>query len=104
MTSRHVNARLNDLNDPLSKLLNGCEPPADNGKEAFFGEYLLKIVTSPKVVTAPPMGKYLWRCKDGDREVHVTSCLGVGSDGRVYVQIENSATGIPYDECVKVSE
>jgi hypothetical protein len=42
--------------------------------------------------------KYIWRAKDGDHIVEVIKILGKGSDGLVYVQIEGSNTGIPFNE------
>ena len=46
-------------------------------------------------------GKYIWRAKSDDKIVVVTEYLGKGSDGRDYVRIEGSATGIPLDELTK---
>jgi len=46
-------------------------------------------------------GKYIWKAKSGDQEVVVLSALGTGPDGRLYVKIEGSNTGIPFDECHK---
>ena len=43
-------------------------------------------------------GKYIWHAEDGDRPVVVESYLGE-QDGRHYVRIEGSTTGIPFDEC-----
>lgn len=47
------------------------------------------------------LGHYIWQSKTGDQPVVVVSVLGVGPDERIYVQIEGSQTGIPFDECRK---
>lgn len=44
-------------------------------------------------------GKYNWKASDADRIVTVIKALGKGPDNREYVQIEESSTGIPWDEC-----
>jgi hypothetical protein len=46
-------------------------------------------------------GEYVWKNKDTDIPVMVTAFLGKGPDGRDYVQIEGSTTGVPWDECTK---
>ncbi len=43
-------------------------------------------------------GKAIWHAKDGDRPVVIVSYFGE-ADGRHYVKIEGSDTGIPLDEC-----
>jgi hypothetical protein len=40
----------------------------------------------------------IWKAKDGDCAVTIAGDLGVGPDGRRYVSVENSSTGIPLDE------
>ena len=44
-------------------------------------------------------GKYIWRKRDGDYPVTVLESFGV-MDGREYVRVEGSSTGIPFDECI----
>jgi hypothetical protein len=44
-------------------------------------------------------GNYVWRKRDGDYPITVTESLGI-VDGREYVKVEGSSTGIPFDECV----
>jgi hypothetical protein len=48
-------------------------------------------------------GRYIWRNKNQDQFVDVKSALGKGPDGRLYVKIDGSNTGIPFDECRKES-
>lgn len=43
-------------------------------------------------------GEYIWRAKDHDQLVVVLGILGE-VNGRIYVRIEGSNTGIPFDEC-----
>ena len=43
-------------------------------------------------------GKYIWHTKHADTPVTVIRILGKGPDGRTYVQIEGTNTGIPQDE------
>jgi hypothetical protein len=43
-------------------------------------------------------GKAIWHAKEGDQPVVIVGYLGE-SNGRHYVQIEGSDTGIPLDEC-----
>jgi hypothetical protein len=49
-------------------------------------------------------GKYIWRSKDADIPVTVTKVLGKANDGRTYVQIEGTHSGIPQDELVPVNK
>lgn len=44
--------------------------------------------------------KYIWMNKESDQIVTVVAELGIGTDGRRYVKIEGSNTGIPFDELV----
>ncbi|MBI2019228.1 hypothetical protein HYS95_00985 [Candidatus Daviesbacteria bacterium] len=53
-------------------------------------------LSSPQA-TKPLLGEYLWEAKDGDIPIRVIDDLGIGPDGRRYVQIEGSLTGIPLD-------
>jgi len=46
-------------------------------------------------------GEYIWRAKDHDQLVVVEAVLGE-VEGRIYVKIEGSNTGIPFDECKPV--
>lgn len=60
-------------------------------------------VTSEPAIAAereesPRTGPAIWRNKDSDTPVTVTGYLGPGPDGREYVSIEGSNTGIPLDE------
>ena len=48
-------------------------------------------------------GKYIWKTQNGDRPIIVLESLGK-INGREYVKIQGSLTGIPLDECVKVKE
>jgi hypothetical protein len=43
-------------------------------------------------------GQYIWRAKDHDQLVVVEAVLGE-VEGRIYVKIQGSNTGIPFDEC-----
>lgn len=54
-------------------------------------------------MTIPP-GNYIWHGKDHDQEVKVIKSLGEGSDGRIYVQIEGTNVGIPWDECSQIQK
>ena len=49
-------------------------------------------------------GRYIWHTQDSDTPVTVIRTLGKGSDGRTYVQIEGTSTGIPADELTKAPE
>lgn len=49
------------------------------------------------------VGTYIWQASGGDQRVVVQSVLGVGPDGRLYVQVEGSRVGVPFDECRKES-
>jgi hypothetical protein len=40
----------------------------------------------------------IWKSKDSDRYVTVIGDLGVGPDGRHYVSVRDTLTGIPLDE------
>lgn len=42
----------------------------------------------------------MWITKHADRPVVVVSLLGTGPDGRDYVAIKDSTTGVPVDELV----
>lgn len=48
------------------------------------------------------LGDYIWKSASSDFHVKVIEFLGKGSDGRVYVKIENSTTAVPFDELEKV--
>lgn len=48
-------------------------------------------------------GKYIWRSGAGDTLVNVVGTYGMGSDGSVYVKVEETTTGIPADELVPVA-
>lgn len=48
-------------------------------------------------MTAKP-GNYIWKTKHHDQPVTVIRTLGTGPDGRTYVQIEGTNTGVPLDE------
>lgn len=43
-------------------------------------------------------GQYIWRAKDHDQLVVVEGVMGE-VQGRIYVKIQGSNTGIPFDEC-----
>lgn len=43
-------------------------------------------------------GPAIWHAKESDEPVHVLGYLGRGNDGREYVQIDGSTSGIPIDE------
>ena len=43
-------------------------------------------------------GQYIWHTKHQDLPVTVIRSLGKGPDGKTYVQIEGSNTGIPADQ------
>lgn len=43
----------------------------------------------------------IWRAADADVPVRVGESLGVGPDGRDYVRVEGSDTGVPADEIVE---
>ena len=43
-------------------------------------------------------GKYVWKTKHHDQPVTVVRTLGTGPDGRVYVEIAGTTTGVPADE------
>lgn len=47
-------------------------------------------------------GKYIWRNKDHDQVVEVEGVMGKGPDGRVYLKIKDSTTGVPADQCCVV--
>jgi hypothetical protein len=40
----------------------------------------------------------IWKSKDGDHSVTVIGDLGIGPDGRHYVSVRNTLTGLPLDE------
>jgi hypothetical protein len=40
----------------------------------------------------------IWKTKDSDHYVTVIGDLGVGPDGRHYVSVRDTLTGIPLDE------
>lgn len=43
-------------------------------------------------------GPAVWRAHDSDLPIVVTGELGPGPDGRIYLSIEGSGTGVPADE------
>ena len=43
-------------------------------------------------------GPAVWRTQDSDLPIVVTGELGPGPDGRIYLSIEGSGTGVPADE------
>lgn len=43
--------------------------------------------------------QYYWKSPTGDIPIKVLSELGTGPDGREYLQVEGSSTGIPASEC-----
>lgn len=47
------------------------------------------------------MGKYIWKNKDSDIPITVIGSLGIGPDGREYVKILESESGVPIDEIKK---
>lgn len=49
-------------------------------------------------------GKYVWRNKDYDQIVEVEGVLGEGPDGKIYLKIKDSATGVPLDQCIPLAE
>lgn len=53
---------------------------------------------SPTEGSPVTAGEYIWHAADGDIPVRVTGSLGVGEDGREYVSIEGSSSGIPRDQ------
>ena len=40
----------------------------------------------------------IWKAKDGDYPVTIAGDLGVGPDGKRYVAVESTCTGIPREE------
>lgn len=46
-------------------------------------------------------GKYLWKTKDVDMPVTVIGLFGTDANGKVYVKILESDSGIPLDELKK---
>lgn len=40
----------------------------------------------------------VWKSKDGDHNVTVLGDLGLGPDGRRYVAVQDTLTGLPLDE------
>lgn len=46
-------------------------------------------------------GWYVWKSCVGDIPVFVIGYLGQGKDGRHYISINGSSTGVPLDELVK---
>lgn len=47
------------------------------------------------------IGWYVWHSHVGDIPVFVVGYLGKGSNGRHYMSISGSSTGIPFDELEK---
>ena len=47
-------------------------------------------------------GDYIWKTPNDHRPVKVIKVLGVGKDGKTYVQVEGSTAGIPSDELHKI--
>lgn len=40
----------------------------------------------------------IWKSKDGDHSVTIVGDFGLGPDGRHYVSVRDTLTGIPLDE------
>ena len=53
---------------------------------------------SETVLELPEMTKAIWKSKDGDHCVTIRRHLGVGPDGRDYVAVLDTQTGLPVDE------
>jgi serine/threonine-protein kinase RsbW len=53
---------------------------------------------SDAVLELPEMINAIWKSKDGDYCVTIRGQLGVGADGRDYVSVLNTETGLPLDE------
>jgi len=51
-----------------------------------------------EVKEEPPAPNAIWRSAGGDIPVHVNGHLGNGPDGREYVSVEGSTSGVPLDE------
>lgn len=49
-------------------------------------------------------GAYIWTTKNLDLVITIMDTLGEGPDGRLYVKIKESDTGIPFDECEKITQ
>ncbi len=56
-----------------------------------------KILDLPEV-TSDTEKPAIWKSKDGDHCVTVMGDLGVGPDGRRYVSVRDTLTGLPLDE------
>lgn len=56
--------------------------------------------TNPQVPPEIPLGPAIWRGKIADQDVVVNGYLGIGPDGKHYVSIEGSQTGVPAGELV----
>src|SRR5262245_48039400 len=54
--------------------------------------------SEPDVLELTEMMHAIWKSKDGDHFITVRRHLGVGSDGRDYVSVRDTQTGLPLDE------
>lgn len=82
----------------ISKLAKP-KTPLEAAKTGRMEEYLQPEVPKSETV---PTGPATWRNQGVDQPVNITGDLGVGADGRWYVSIAESNTGIPVDELVTV--
>jgi hypothetical protein len=99
--------------EAMKKLVKDLDFYIEKGKWVFTEHYLRKrgycchhdcrhcpYQKKPAMNFQP--GEYIWHAPDGDRPVNVTGLLGPGPDGRIYVAVAGSSTGIPLDECDKI--
>ena len=54
--------------------------------------------TGETVLEVPETINAIWRSQDGDHYVTIQGHLGIGADGRDYVSILDTQTGLPLDE------
>jgi len=94
-----ININLGSAGREATRRLEEMVRPRDQGEPQTPRAINVSVAvgapeTAPKIKT----GNATWRNKDIDQPVRITGYLGKGPDGRDYVSIDGSATGVPLDE------
>lgn len=84
------------IREQARQSLFSLTPPDDAASDADKAAF--ETNKADLVAKAGILGGATWSNKDNDSPVNVTGYWGKGTDGREYVSVEGSTTGIPLDE------
>lgn len=107
--SAKASGQEDDYKAVIDRLINSTNPEATFRLDEISAAIEAKISALKTTELTPSQeqpiaGKYVWRAKDVDLPVKVTGSLGRDSNGRTYVAVEGSGSGVPLDELIRQEE